>query len=444
MPKTGFEKKTTLFSRIMIRLSLPLIFLAVTFSALQLWNKITTLHELHQIQSRFTFDSIQKSLQNEVMERHGLGDIVSFREMIDTMINLHPVENIEIFDLLKREPVIQSENSVWSAFDFKGMEESLYQKQSGKNYHVRVNRQTKKLIAYVPLKSPDNQGVYIARILFSLADIKDALQASRWALGLMLILILLAGSAIGHGLAKSIVKPIREINTVTQEIIKGHLGKQVEIHTGDEIEELAHRFNRMSLALKEMKQQAEDANPLTQLPGNQGIFRELSQRIYEKQKLVLFHVDIDRFKVFNDHFGLALGDRAISNTAALLKKAVEEKGSADDFIGHQGGDDFIIITRPGHAKDIAEYVCEHFSPDVVRTIYKKEDFERGYTLALDRRRQTQTGEEVMFKFPLIAISLAGVSNAKKDFADYTACMAAAIEVKKETKQVMESSYLIQE
>jgi hypothetical protein len=104
----------------------------------------------------------------------------------------------------------------------------------------------------------------------------------------------------------------------------------------------------------------------------------------------------------------------------------------------------VNITRVQKAKEVAEAVCSMFKQEVVLALYPKEDYDRGYTMQMDRRRQTETGETVMVPFPLIAISLAGVTNAKTDFADYNDCMNRVAPVKKEVKKVIESSYIIRE
>lgn len=436
------KKRATLFSRIMFRLTLPLVFLTLVFTAIQLMNQMNAMNEFHKIESRYAFDALQKAVKAE-MQKETDYKSPAFRAILKKIEDLQHLASIDLFNVLDHEPVFEGTRDDWSPPDYQAVEQALYQRRLGKNYFVRINKELKKLIAYIPLEIAGNQ-VYIVRAIYSLAGIKDALEQSKWTLGLMVFFIILTGFFIGHGLAQSIVKPIQELNEATQEIVKGHLGKNVTIRTGDEIEALGETFNRMSAALKEMKERAEDSNPLTQLPGNQGIFHELRKRIMERQKFVLFHTDLDRFKIFNDHYGLARGDEAIKKTAELLKQAGKDKGAPDDFVGHQGGDDFIIITRPQIAKRLAESIIDRFDKDIIRSLYRKEDYEKGYTMELDRRRLAETGEEVMVKFPLLAISLAGISNVKRDFADYFDCMSAAVEIKKEVKKTIQSSYLIKE
>lgn len=439
-----FKPSTTLFFRILGRLSLPLFILALIFTAIELANQMNALNEVYRVESQFALDSIHNNLSEAMKNPENAADLPAFNQRIAKSLIFPRLVRLQVFNLANRAALNRSPD--WTDADYTNAEQSLDQKQQGRDYLIVLEKESKHLLVYLPLEGPADAGTpsFIAKAVFSLASMKDALEASRFRLGMIFFFIFLAGIFIGQGLANSIVKPIKNLNEATREIMKGKLGSHVRIRTGDEIEALAVAFNQMSDSLEAMKKQAEDANPLTGLPGNQRIFSELRKRIYERQKFVLFHIDLDRFKVFNDHFGLARGDEAIKLTAELLKKTKDGIGAADDFIGHQGGDDFIMITRPNHAQEIAEYFCRHFNSDVVPALYSKKDLEQGYTLQIDRRRLAETGQEVMIKFPLLAISVAGVSSAKRDFADYFDCMSAAVEVKKEVKNVVESSYAIRE
>ncbi len=440
------QQKTTLFSRITVRLTIPLLTLAAIFTALQLTNQMNTMNEYYKIESRLAFDSVEKALAELAKDPESISDPQELKKRLDLATGNFRITPIQIFDLFNRAPLFEDEKNAWNITDYQAMEKSLREKQLGKPYFVTIDKIAKRLVAYIPVEELPEKRLWVARTSFPLAHIKDALISSRWTLGVMIFLILSAGLFIGRGLAKSIVNPIRTLNEATQEIMEGHLGKTVAISTGDEIQALAEVFNHMSESLKAMKARAEDANPLTQLPGNQGIFHEINRRIYEKQKFVMFHTDLDRFKVFNDTYGLARGDEVIKKTANLLREVVQLKGSKDDFIGHQGGDDFMLIVKPAHAKELAEYLIDRFDKEIVRSVYRKEDYERGYILAVDRREMAETGAEEakQVKFPLLAISLAGITNAKRDFADYFDCLSRSIPVKKEVKKAVQSSYIIQE
>ncbi len=437
--------KKSLSSRILIRLIFPLFILAVVFTALQLTNQIYNMNNLSKIQSQLIFQTLNQRLQ-EIEQKNSEGFAFE-KELEKTITDLTQNYNfgeIVIYNWLDKKLLFDKDIALWSPLDQQAVEEALYFKQQGKPYHTKISREKQWIIAYIPFHDQTSSQLLIARAMVPLANLQNALKKSRTSLIMMLSFILLTGIVIGRSLAKLILNPVRKLNEASKLIMQGKLGKHVEIHTGDEMEMLARTFNHMSDRFVEIKQEAEDANPLTQLPGNQAIFHELQKRIHERQKFVLFHIDLDRFKVFNDHFGLARGDDAIKKTADLLRQAVKEKGAFDDFVGHQGGDDFIIMTRPNHAEKIARFVCERFEKEIVSALYRKSDLEKGYIEQIDRRRQAETGETVMTKFPFLAISLAGVSSLKKDYADYFDCMSQAAAVKTEVKKVIQSSFLIKE
>ncbi|WP_027414758.1 GGDEF domain-containing protein [Aneurinibacillus terranovensis] len=102
------------------------------------------------------------------------------------------------------------------------------------------------------------------------------------------------------------------------------------------------------------------SNPLTGLPGNIRIEREIVARIEKRQDFSVIYCDLDRFKFFNDQYGFEIGDEIIRRTAQMFATAIRVTGSKGSFLGHIGGDDFIIITLPEFAKEIAGYVLSNF------------------------------------------------------------------------------------
>lgn len=142
---------------------------------------------------------------------------------------------------------------------------------------------------------------------------------------------------------------------------------------------------------------AKGANPLTGLPGNVMVEMEIKRR--EKQRIVssLLYLDLDNFKVYNDVYGFPHGDRVLKMTAQILKDSVSREGGKFDFIGHIGGDDFFIVTDPGHAESIAETITRLFA-EQIPAMYSETDQGNGYITGVSR-----DGREG--KFPFISISI---------------------------------------
>ncbi|WP_429840972.1 GGDEF domain-containing protein [Brevibacillus sp. FIR094] len=126
---------------------------------------------------------------------------------------------------------------------------------------------------------------------------------------------------------------------------------------------------------------ASSANPLTGLPGNVQIERELNQRLKRNDHQVVIYCDLDRFKWFNDRYGFEVGDQIIVRTANLLREASKWYGSGSDFIGHIGGDDFILITTAQCANDVVLFIMDAFTP-YFSDIYEKRRMGDGQELSM--------------------------------------------------------------
>lgn len=430
--------------RILMRLTIPLFVLATIISAILLMSQVQAMNRLYKIEGRLVFQTVYQVAGQALRDPATVLHPEKLNEQILASLDFEQQVTVEVYDFYNKSFLLPT-TARWTAADNQAAEKSLYLRQKkNKPYFIRIDKDSKLLIAYIPFQTQTDNKLLMIRVNYPLAHVEDALFQSRGTLLTMLVLILMTGVLIGRGLAKSIVRPIQTLHQAAQAIMEGRFGNKVEIKTGDELQALAETFNHMSEALIGMKTEAEDANPLSGLPGNQAIKREIQRRIQNRQKFAVFHCDLDRFKVFNDQFGLAKGDEAIGRTAALIKEVLQATGLKDDFVGHQGGDDFVVILRSGHAKKIAEMIIGRFDKEVVKALYPKEDFERGYVIALDRRGAAERGESTASeaKFPLMGLSLAIVTNEKRDFASYDDILKRLVPVKKSVKANVSSCYEI--
>jgi diguanylate cyclase (GGDEF)-like protein len=142
--------------------------------------------------------------------------------------------------------------------------------------------------------------------------------------------------------------------------------------------ELADRVRLTQRRLAEMR----SSSPLTGLPGNVYIQRELERRVAAGDLVALLYVDLDHFKAYNDHYGFLRGDEAIKALAGVLQRSLE--GRTDAFLGHVGGDDFVILARADEAERIAQDVISGFET-IVTDLYEPEDAVRGWFEVTDRR-----------------------------------------------------------
>lgn len=119
-------------------------------------------------------------------------------------------------------------------------------------------------------------------------------------------------------------------------------------------------------------EQARVANPLTGLPGNVLIQRELTRRLTSASRCAVVYADLDYFKWYNDRYGFHQGDRLIQFTADMLLEASRICGAAGDFVGHIGGDDFIVITNALEPQLLGEEMIRRFNAGV-GAFYEGED-----------------------------------------------------------------------
>jgi diguanylate cyclase (GGDEF)-like protein len=148
-------------------------------------------------------------------------------------------------------------------------------------------------------------------------------------------------------------------------------------------------------------QQQRAASPLTGLPGNHSINDEIRHRLSSGVPFALLQLDVDHFKAFNDYYGYARGDEAIQMLARILSECTQRHGGPEGFVGHIGGDDFVVLTTPEEAEALGEEILERFNASA-RELYEDEDRDRGYVEVLNRRH-------VVERFPFMSLTIALVS-----------------------------------
>ena len=178
------------------------------------------------------------------------------------------------------------------------------------------------------------------------------------------------------------------------------------------------------------------ANPSTRLPGNIAIERALARRIEQGQPFAVCYCDLDNFKSYNDTYGFLKGDAVIHQTAHVLVAAVEHHGNSDDFVGHIGGDDFVLVTTPGCMRSVCDAAIESFDA-LAPLFYDPAAREQGFIEGVDRRGRHE-------RFPLVSISIMVVTNERAPIHHMAQVAQRAIELKKIAKQHTGSVYVMDE
>ncbi len=196
------------------------------------------------------------------------------------------------------------------------------------------------------------------------------------------------------------------------------------------IEEL---ITRIELALARTHRVA-DNNPLTKLPGNSSILKNIQEVINSKAAKSVGYVDIDNFKPYNDRYGFARGDEVIRMVARVLVNVVKEFCGNDGFVGHIGGDDFVFIVPTNKVEAVCKNIIKHFD-SLITVFLDEDDLKAGCFVSKDRKGRIQ-------RFPLTSLSIAVVPLDGDRFKHYGEVTVVAAQVKKKVKQFPGSNFLI--
>jgi diguanylate cyclase (GGDEF)-like protein len=234
----------------------------------------------------------------------------------------------------------------------------------------------------------------------------------------------------------NISRAMDKLKTATSRISEGDFEYDPQIPEGDEIGELAQSFTAMGRRLKDLEMASLDASPLTRLPGNIAIERALNQKLHLADPFAFCYADLDNFKAFNDAYGYAKGSEVIKLTGQIICECASQSGDGSAFVGHVGGDDFVMIVNQDRAVAICRAILERFDATIVQ-FYTAEHLAAGCIKGPDRYGAQRS-------FPIMTLSIAvlncgqGLNESALDIAQ------RAAEIKEQVKGLSGSNYLIDE
>jgi EAL domain-containing protein (putative c-di-GMP-specific phosphodiesterase class I)/GGDEF domain-containing protein len=227
-------------------------------------------------------------------------------------------------------------------------------------------------------------------------------------------------------LSVDISQSLQQVSRLLTNRARQRIEEDFIITQGNTYQGLGRVIDVLRLITELKIQQARHANPLTLLPGNVPIQQCLSRVLEQRSEAVICYVDIDSFKPFNDLYGYAKGDEVLLCLAQCLNEKVDP---ARDFLGHIGGDDFLLVLGPEGWRPRLNRLLEDFQSQC-RRFYREEDLHAGCFTSTDRQGKRQ-------QFPLLSLSLGVVLLHPEQCAQLDASQLAGLasEAKRNAKAV---------
>jgi len=194
------------------------------------------------------------------------------------------------------------------------------------------------------------------------------------------------------------------------------------------------KFLHLLQEVERLGEMAIDSNPLTHLPGNNTIVTALQEAIDAKNDVAVVYTDLDNFKAYNDAYGFNDGDDVLLFNAETLQTVLRVVCDGVGFLGHVGGDDFVMIVPADKLEEVGCEVAERFDSGV-SAFYNDEDAERGWIESEDRLGKTR-------RFPLVSISMGAVLLLKRPFTKHVEVAEICAEVKHKAKTIDGSNLFV--
>ncbi|MFN8386680.1 MAG: response regulator [Anaerolineales bacterium] len=256
----------------------------------------------------------------------------------------------------------------------------------------------------------------------------DALEKTKHALPHLIVLDIMLPDIDGYEVCRNLRTNMRTSHIpvifLTQKDERSDKLQGLELGADDyitkpfDIEELKLRVQG---AIKRAERESL-TDPRSGLPAGRLIEEQL-RRIIREKGWALLDARVNEFEPFKDVYGFVAGDDVLRFAAMLINEVVDEAGSTSDFIGHAGGDNFIIITSEDKASAIKTRLKERFDKEV-QTHYNFIDRQQGFV-------QAPSPDGSTVKVPFMTLSVGVVSPSVNSFADIREITEMAAEARRQ-------------
>ena len=257
---------------------------------------------------------------------------------------------------------------------------------------------------------------------------KDALEKTRQVLPHLIVLDIMLPDIDGYEVCRNLRTNMRTSHIpvifLTQKDERSDKLQGLELGADDyitkpfDIEELKLRVQG---AIRRSERESL-TDPRSGLPAGRLIEDQL-RRIIRERSWALLDARVNSFEPFKDVYGFVAGDDVLRFTSMLIGEVVDELGTTSDFIGHAGGDNFIIITKEDKAEAIKTRLKERFDNEV-QTHYNFMDRQQGFV-------QAPTTDGTTVKVPFMTMSVGIVSPSAHSFADIREITELAAEARRQ-------------
>lgn len=175
-------------------------------------------------------------------------------------------------------------------------------------------------------------------------------------------------------------------------------------------------------------------HPSTRLPGTNEIERAIRENIEGNNIFAVCYADLDHFKEFNDRYSYRDGDRVIFLLSRILSDVARSVCARDGFVGHIGGDDFIMVIPLDVVQEVCGQIVSIFDT-LIPYQYNDQDRRAGYFFGRDRRGQ-------LYRVPMMTLSIGIVTNQHRQFVHPARASELATEMKSYAKTLPGSVFVV--
>ncbi|MBU2893117.1 GGDEF domain-containing protein [Colwellia sp. D2M02] len=422
--------------------------LGAGYAGLKLWSEVNP--NFVKIDRYFINQCHQDPIKREFIK-----SIISLGRSINAQVIAEGIETVEEFEQLQEfgmnlyQGFLFARPEPFPAVDLPAILRSYARAQ---NFPVHFEQMASSLLQFMQPRHGNELTKEVVEFLYKHPKVHSIpVIDNDKPIGMILRDNLLELFSTPFGRALNERKPISETMTKTPVIVEANtqLDEVAQLVTSEHDEKLLWHFiitdkgryigigsvrDLLRQVTQQQLQHARYANPLSMLPGNVPIYQEVDSLIFQQKNFHFAYFDLNNFKPFNDIYGYAKGDQIIQLVAGLIKKYAPSQ----DFVGHIGGDDFVVIFKEDYQKENWKKSCEKIISEFDQHI--EHFYDDAHLKAGGIEAKSRTGEWQFFSLLSLAIGVVSpdlhLCHSHHDIAEL------ASDAKKQAKKLQGSAIFV--